>query len=173
MYVRTRFCCAILHETHFVFALFILDGTQTAPNLFNEQIISTESKFIAIEVISSEEGVMKRRDFWALLAVVLLACSSAAAQKITTFDAPGAGTGSGQGTLSEGISDLGITYGYYIDVSGVAHGFLRFPNGGFDTFDVPGAGTAAGQGTFAFSLNPEITLAGYYIDGNEIGRAHV
>jgi hypothetical protein len=116
---------------------------------------------------------MKGRHFWILLCVVLLACSAASAQKIITFDAPGAGTGSGQGTFSQGVSDLGITYGYYIDGSGVAHGFLRFPFGGFSSFDAPGAGTAAGQGTFAFSLNPEIALAGYYIDGNGVLHGYV
>ena len=116
---------------------------------------------------------MKRPHFWIILSVALLTCSSAGAQKITTFDAPGAGIGAGQGTLSQGISDLGITYGYYIDGSGVAHGFLRFPCGGFTTFDAPGAGTAAGQGTFAFSLNPEIALAGYYIDGNGVLHGYV
>ncbi len=116
---------------------------------------------------------MKRRYFWIMLSVVLLTCGSAAAQKISTFDAPGAGTGAGQGTLSQGISDLGITYGYYIDGSGVAHGFLRLPGGEFATFDAPGAGTAAGQGTFAFSLNPEGALAGYYIDGNGVLHGYV
>ena len=107
------------------------------------------------------------------MSVVLLACSSAGAQKIITFDAPGAGTGSGQGTFSQGISDLGITYGYYIDGNGVAHGFLRFPGGEFATFDAPGAGTAAGQGTFAFSLNPEGALAGYSIDANGVLHGYV
>ena len=61
---------------------------------------------------------------------------------------------------------LGTTYGYYIDASGVAHGFLRAFYGGFITFSAPGAGTASGQGTFAFSLNPEGTLVGYSIDSN-------
>ena len=116
---------------------------------------------------------MKRRHFWIMLSVALLTCSSAGAQKIITFDAPGAGTGAGQGTLTQGINALGITYGYYIDGGGVAHGFLRFPGGEFITFDAPGAGTAAGQGTFAFSLNPEVTLAGYYIDGSGVLHGYV
>src|ERR1700693_627373 len=106
---------------------------------------------------------MSRQEFWKLVAVVVLACGLASAQTITTFDAPGAGTGSGQGTLAEGISAAGTTYGYYFDASGVAHGFLRARNGSFTTFAAPGAGTGSGQGTFAFSLDPAGGITGYYI----------
>ena len=44
---------------------------------------------------------------------------------ITTFDAPGAGTSSGQGTNPFGINPSGATTGYDIDGSGVYHGFVR------------------------------------------------
>jgi hypothetical protein len=47
---------------------------------------------------------------------------------ITTFDAPGAGTGSGQGTFPNGhINDTGTITGYDVDNNNVRHGFLRSP----------------------------------------------
>jgi hypothetical protein len=47
--------------------------------------------------------------------------------KFTSFDAPGAGTGAGQGTLPAGINDMGEIAGSYLDADNVYHGFLRFP----------------------------------------------
>ena len=44
---------------------------------------------------------------------------------ITEYNVTGAGTGSGQGTESASISDLGAVTGNYIDSSGVNHGFVR------------------------------------------------
>jgi hypothetical protein len=49
------------------------------------------------------------------------------------------GTGSGQGTESSSISDLGGITGNYIDSSGVNHGFVGSPFAGIDTFDVSDA----------------------------------
>jgi len=60
---------------------------------------------------------------------------------ITTFDAPGAGTGAFQGTLGEGINPAGEIDRYYYDANNVGHGFLRTPDGAITTFDAPGAGT--------------------------------
>ena len=60
---------------------------------------------------------------------------------ITTFDAPGAGTGAFQGTGVNGINPAGTMLGPYIDASNVFHGFVRAPNGTITTFDVLGAGT--------------------------------
>jgi hypothetical protein len=45
--------------------------------------------------------------------------------KITEFDAPGAGTGSGQGTFALNINPAGVVTGYYIDSSNLDHGFVR------------------------------------------------
>src|SRR6266487_4354601 len=76
---------------------------------------------------------------------------------ITTFDAPGAGTGPGQGTITFAINPAGAIAGRYVDTSDAAHGFLRAPNGTITTFDAPNAGTGPGQGTFVFTgfcLNP-------------------
>src|SRR5262249_4194671 len=53
---------------------------------------------------------------------------------ITTFDAPGAGTGAFQGTVVNGINPAGVTEGAYLDASNVNHGYVRAPNGTFTTF---------------------------------------
>ena len=44
---------------------------------------------------------------------------------VTTFDAPGAGAGSGQGTVPEGINPAGTIIGQYVDSSGANHGYVR------------------------------------------------
>jgi hypothetical protein len=44
--------------------------------------------------------------------------------KLTTFDAPGAGTGYGQGTWGYWINKSGAITGYYCDAI-TCHGFLR------------------------------------------------
>jgi hypothetical protein len=44
-----------------------------------------------------------------------------------TFNAPGAGKGAGEGTIPIGINDAGAIVRYYIDASGVCHGFLLTP----------------------------------------------
>ena len=83
---------------------------------------------------------------------------------ITTFDAPGAGTGLIQGTFALSINQKGAITGYYIDASSVYHGFLRAPDGAFTTFDAPGAGTGLGQGTVALSINRNGAITGSYLD---------
>jgi hypothetical protein len=49
--------------------------------------------------------------------------------QIIIFDAPGAGTGSGQGTTPTSINAAGTITGYYYDVGGAAHGFLIIARG--------------------------------------------
>jgi hypothetical protein len=105
----------------------------------------------------------------ALCTLVLGLSGSAQGAKeaiITTFDAPGAGTAAGQGTIGYEVTAAGTIIGYYIDSGNVAHGYLRSRSGAFTTFDAPGAGTSAGQGTFAYSITPAGAIAGSYIDGN-------
>ena len=53
----------------------------------------------------------------------------------TTFDAPGAGTGSYQGTYPFAINPEGAITGLYVDASNMYHGFLRDRDGTFTTFD--------------------------------------
>jgi hypothetical protein len=43
----------------------------------------------------------------------------------TTFDAPGAGTGPGQGTTPFSNNASGAITGFEVDANGVFHGFLR------------------------------------------------
>jgi len=86
--------------------------------------------------------------------------------KIIPFDAPGAGTGSGQGTIPWGIVEGGWAQVDYVDSSGVYHGFLRSPRGHFTTFDAPGAGTGSGQGTIPWGMNQELEIVGGYFDSN-------
>ncbi len=58
--------------------------------------------------------------------------------KIVTFDAPGAGTGSGQGTIPIGPNVWGAIVGFYFDTNSVPHGFLRSPTN-FTTFAPAGS----------------------------------
>ena len=46
------------------------------------------------------------------------------AQAIITFDAPGAGTGPGQGTFAAAMDTGGTITGWYLDAGDVFHGFL-------------------------------------------------
>src|SRR6202167_6155365 len=81
----------------------------------------------------------------------------------TTFDAPGAGTANAQGTFAQSINE-GAIAGFYIDGSGVYHGFVRAAGGTITTFDAPGASTAAGQGTYAYGINTAGSVTGFYQD---------
>jgi hypothetical protein len=89
------------------------------------------------------------------------------------FDAPGAGTGAGQGTLPESNNTLGAIAGNYIDGSNVNHGFLLDQQGSFSVFDVPGTGTGAGQGTIPLDNNNPGTITGEYIDGGNVVHGFV
>jgi hypothetical protein len=88
---------------------------------------------------------------------------------ITTFDVPGAGTGSGQGTNPGGINPKDTISGAYLDGSNVWHGFQRLKDGKITKFDVPGAGTASGQGTQGENIEGGGGMIdGQYIDGSNV-----
>src|SRR6266481_3043774 len=93
----------------------------------------------------------------ATILVALAISTSISAQTITTFDAPGAGTGPAQGTYATNIGPSGTIIGFSRDANDVRHGFIRSKDDSFTIYDAPGAGTAAGQGTRAYSLNPSGT----------------
>jgi hypothetical protein len=112
-----------------------------------------------------------------ILMLILLSCfvstawSQAQTQwrhhKIITFDVPGAGTGSGQGTMPIGIVQGDWISGTYIDSNNVFHGFLRTPWGMFIKFDAPGAGTNPYQGTQeVHGMNRSLEIVGTYTDAN-------
>src|SRR5205809_2659613 len=96
----------------------------------------------------------------ATILIALALSSPISAQTITTFDAPGAGTGTFQGTYAFNIDPSGTIIGYTRDANNVRHGFIRSNDGSFTIFDAPGAGTAAGQGTRAYATNPSGTITG-------------
>jgi hypothetical protein len=86
-------------------------------------------------------------------------------------DALGAGTKAGQGTLPLGINPAGQIAGTYIDSTGVAHGFLRAPDGKIAPINAPGAGNGAGQGTTAYTIDAAGEIVGYYADANNVNHA--
>ena len=91
---------------------------------------------------------------------------------IITFDAPGAGTASGEGTVAFGLNLTGTVVGFFRDTNSARHGFLRTPLGSFITFDDPAAGTCSancgaigdGQGTRGYSINLFGEVAGFFTD---------
>src|SRR5579871_940635 len=122
-------------------------------------------------------GVMNRSQLWKVVGLVFLACGFAGAQTITTFSAPGAGTGAGQGTGGFGINPQGTVVGSFVDNGNVFHGFQCVSGcaspSTFTTFDAPGAGAAAGQGTITFSINRFGVITGFYIDANNVTHGFV
>jgi hypothetical protein len=88
------------------------------------------------------------------------------AQQIVTFDAPGAGATTFQGTVPLVLNDSGEIAGYFVDSNSVYHGFIRSTDGEFTTIDAPGAGTGYLQGTQVSGLNDDGTVVGFYYDAN-------
>lgn len=106
----------------------------------------------------------------------------AADGRISVFNAPGAGTGPGQGTgcpgCNLGVNRWGAIAGTFTDANGIFHGFLRGPEGKFVTFDAPGAGASTYQGTGCYSdcpvgLNDSGELTGSYYDVNYVQHGYV
>lgn len=94
--------------------------------------------------------------------------NGSSAYTLTSFDAPGAGTGELQGTFVLGINASGVITGVYSNAMGVTHAFIRAADGTFTTFDAPDAGsTSPGfEGTIPSSINANGDVAGVYIDAN-------
>jgi hypothetical protein len=84
--------------------------------------------------------------------------------KIATFDAPGAGTGAGQGTFPYSINVWGAITGYTVDGNGTGHGFVRRVDGTVTIFDDSEGGTGPGLGTYASSVNDEGAIGGVVTD---------
>jgi hypothetical protein len=113
--------------------------------------------------------------------------ASSYAQTITTFEAPGAGSLSGQGTEAITINPVGATAGFYADSSNVAHAFLCVSgcasSHNFTALEAPDAGTSDNgsgclaadscQGTYAFAINPFGVITGFYNDSNNTGHGFV
>jgi uncharacterized membrane protein len=69
----------------------------------------------------------------------------------------------------------GTITGYYQDVNGTYHAFVRYANGKFSTFDAPGADTTPGDfnGTIPSGINDLGVIIGNYYDVNGNGHAFV
>jgi hypothetical protein len=102
--------------------------------------------------------------------------------KLSTFEAPGAGTGLYQGTgcpgCNLGVNHLGEIAGTYTDANYVFHGFLRSREGKFTNFDATGAGYDSFQGTGCFSdcpvgLNDSGVITGSYWDSNNMQHGYL
>src|SRR5271166_5598132 len=91
------------------------------------------------------------------LTFALSARSLSAQATFVPIDAPGAGTGQGQGTFPLAINRSGVIVGYFTDGSGTEHGFIRAADGTFTTVDVPGA-----MGTQITTVNSLGLVAGFY-----------
>jgi uncharacterized membrane protein len=124
--------------------------------------------------------VAKRRALYlGLCALGMAFAASAHEPRFVTFDAPGAGTGSGQGTgcfaytdCSVLINNFGAITGYYLDANNVFHGFLRSPEGKFTNFEAPGSDTNPNDfnGTFPNAINDWGAITGSYYDVNNVGH---
>ena len=130
---------------------------------------------------------MNRLQLCKVVSVLLLACGLASAQHITTFEAPGAGTSSGQGSSGISINLEGAVLGFYADSNNVVHTFVCVSGctspRTFTTFEAPGAGTAdigancfvpqTCQGTYAFSNNAFGAIVGFYRDSGNVIHGYV
>src|SRR6201984_3250743 len=113
-----------------------------------------------------------------MLGLGLSVNASGTTTTITTFDAPGAGTAAGQGTIAFAINLSGAIAGFTRDTNNARHGFLRATDGTFTIFDDPNAGTCStscgnignGQGTRAYAINPLGQIVGFYTDNT--ARCH-
>lgn len=110
---------------------------------------------------------------------IAVAASAQQRSRFITFDAPGAGTASGQGTgcfaytdCSVLLNNLGAITGYFLDANNVFHGFVRSPSGRFTTFDAPGAGLVpqAFNGTLPNGINDLGAITGPYYDKDGLGH---
>ena len=97
---------------------------------------------------------------------------SGAAQHVTTFDAPGAGTAANQGTVATGINVRGASTGSVTDAGYGTHGFVRTGEGEFTIFDAPGADPVIGC-TCPQAINDFGVVAGYDIDSNGFSHGFV
>jgi hypothetical protein len=88
--------------------------------------------------------------------------------KFTTFDAPGAGTDSYEGTgcfsdCPVSLNNWGAITGSYIDANDVQHGYVRSSEGKIVTLDPVGS-----IYTFTDGINDLGALTGYYVDPSDV-----
>jgi hypothetical protein len=124
-------------------------------------------------------GTKARALYLGLCALGMAFAASAHEPRFVTFDAPGAGQASGQGTgcfaytdCSVLINNWGAITGYYLDTNNVFHGFVRSPEGKFTSFEAPDADTNAQDfnGTLPNAINDAGAIAGVYYDVNNVAH---
>jgi len=81
-----------------------------------------------------------------------------------TIDVAEAGTTSEQGTFALEINDDGVVAGYFIDPSGIIHGFVQNSAGEITIVDVPVNGNL---GTEIDSIDASGDTAGFYFDSQD------
>ena len=85
------------------------------------------------------------------------AMSAGQSSSIITFDGPGAGTGSGQGTSATGMNSKGTIVGTVTSPSRKTYGFIRQTNGTTTKVVYPGA-----QYTSVYGINDSGTIVGSF-----------
>jgi hypothetical protein len=105
--------------------------------------------------------------FFAVLTCLVCVSLLHAQSEFITFDAPGAGTGPGQGTLPQQITSAGTIVGNYVDSNYVTHGFVRSAHGAFASIDAPGA-----LRTQALGMT-QARVVGFYRDTNRVRHGYV
>lgn len=128
-------------------------------------------------------NVMRFRSLFGFGGYGLGKVQAAIVTNFAAFDAPGAGTGSVQGTLGISIDAEGDIAGTYLDQDFVAHGYLRTASGIITTFDAPDAGTTSTmgpggsatylQGTIPLAINASATLVGTVLDSNSCNHGFI
>ncbi len=113
--------------------------------LLNSSLRSSEAVRLAILAIVS--------GFLALAPAV----SAGQSSSVITFDGPGAGTGSGQGTRAIGMNSKGTIAGTVTSNNWKTYGFLRQTNGKITKVEYPGA-----QYTSVYGINDSGTIVGSY-----------
>lgn len=111
----------------------------------------------------------------ALLLASLSTPTRTLAQKIITFNVPGANLAANSGTFPNGINNEGTIAGSDLDSNEVYHGFLRTPKGDFITFEAPGADTTPGSynGTSPNAISDLGVVTGEYWDASGFGHGFI
>ena len=90
------------------------------------------------------------------------AVSAGQSSSIITFDGPGSGTGSGQGTRAIGMNSKGTIAGTVTSNTWKTYGFIRQTNGKITKVEYPGA-----QYTSVYGINDSGTIVGSYSDPHD------
>lgn len=129
-----------------------------------------------LDMINSRSLAMAAILLAGLLCLVVMANSQPASpgdNVFKIFDAPGAGSDAGQGTIPWSINGSGDIAGAFVDSQGLSHGFVRSKSGSFVAFDAPNASQRGDQGTTARAINKQGAVAGYFYGANGVRRGFV